>query len=336
MNKTLHNILIGTTLSEGSDAVVQAGLALAAPSGATVHLVHACPPLAAFGPAPEPDLAPGGDKSPAGLEGWLAEEIASLQERLAAQGERTGVARFDGGRGGRGRIEVGMPYRVIDELSASLNADLIVLGATEPEHRHPLGLGSTADRVIRKVSCPVLLVRAGSPFPPHRILVPVDFSLGSSASLRYGLRLLGDLGGKPPATEVLFVLSPGESSVHFSSDQLARLAVDELQRFVHKHMPHQSATVTRRVRAGQTAEQILAEIDERRPDLVILGPQGRSGLEKMLIGSVADKVLRQSPCSILVVPPEVARREALETAHKGESADWSFVSDEMTLGASVH
>lgn len=330
MTKTLHNILIGTTLSEGSDAVVQAGLALAAPSSATVHVVHAVPPLTAFGPAPASTPA-----EPTEPESWLASEVATLQDRLAAQGQRTGLARFDGGRGGRGRIEIGLPYRVIDDLATSLNADLIVLGATEQEHRHPLGLGSTADRVIRKVSCPVLLVRAASPFPPHRILVPVDFSAGSSASLRYGLGLLGALGGKPPATEVLFVLSPGESSVHFTSDQLARFAVDELQRFVNKHMPHQSATVTRRVRAGQTAEQILNEIDERHPDLVILGPQGRSGLEKMLIGSVAERVLRQSQCSILVVPPETARREALEAAQKAD-ADWTFISDEAPQAAAVH
>jgi nucleotide-binding universal stress UspA family protein len=327
MSKTLRNILIGTTLSEGSDTVVQAGLTLAAASHATVHLVHACPPLTAFAPLPS--------ETSAGDAALLAAELGTLQDSLAAQGQRTGLARFDGGRGGRGRIEIGLAHRVLEELAETLKADLVVLGATEPAHRHPLGLGSTADRLIRKVACPVLLVRPGSPFPPHRVLVPVDFSMGAAASLRYGLALLGELGGKPPATEVLFVLSPGESSIHFSFDQIARFAVDELQHFVTKYLPRQSVTLTRKVRAGQTAEQILCEIDEKHPDLVILGPQGRSGLERMLIGSVAEKVLRQSPCSILVVPPETARREMLE-ADRRTGADWSYVSDEADALAAVH
>jgi len=323
MAKTLRNILIGTTLSPESDAVVKAALNLAAASGATAHLVHACPPLTAFGPIP--------DGGSAGQEAWLAAEIETLQEQLAAQGQRTGLGLYDGGRGGRGRVELGLPYRVIEELATTLNADLIVIGASEAGHagnHHPLNLGSTADRVIRKVACPVLLVRSTSPFPPHRVLVPVDFSAGAAAALRYGLGLLDELGGKAPAAEVLFVLSPGESSIHFNSEQLARFAAEELQLFVARHLPDRRTAVTRKVRAGRTAEQILNEIDERDPDLVILGPQGRSGLERVLIGSVAEKVLRQSPCSILVVPPETARRELLAAEHKA-SADWSFVSDEM-------
>jgi len=320
MSKTLRNILIGTTLSEGSDAVVKAGLSLAATSGATAHLVHVCPPLTAFGPL--------SGTSPVGQEAWLAAEVETLQDQLAAQGQRTALGLYDGGRGGRGRIELGLPYRVIEELAETVHADLIVIGASEAGHHHPLGLGSTADRVIRKVACPVLLVRSASPFPPHQVLVPVDFSAGSAAALRYGLALLGELGGRPPVAEVLFVLSPGESSIHFNPDQIARFAVEELQLFVARNLPEQIATTTRKVRAGRTVEQILGEIDERRPDLVILGPQGRSGLERVLIGSVAEKVLRQSPCSILVVPPETARRELLEQERKA-GADWSFVSDEM-------
>jgi len=327
MSKSLRNILIGTTLSEGSDAVVKAGLTLAATSGATVHLVHVCPPLLTFAPLPT--------ELPVGQDDWLAAEIATLQDRLAAQGKRTGLARYDGGCGGRGQLELGMPHRVIEELACSLNADLIVLGAAEPDHRHPLGLGSTADRVIRKVGCPVLLVRSESPFPAQRVLVPVDFSAGAAAALRYGLGLLGDLGGKPPATELLFVLSPGESSIHFTPEQLARFAVDELQRFVNKHLPRQSATVTRKVRAGQTVEQILGEIDDRHPDLVILGPQGRSALERVLLGSVAEKVLRQAPCSILVVPPESARRELVANERREENADWTYVSDEAPQAVSL-
>jgi nucleotide-binding universal stress UspA family protein len=157
------------------------------------------------------------------------------------------------------------------------------------------------------------------------VLVPVDFSAGATGAFRYGVKLLRQLEGKLPDTEILFVLSPGESSVHFSAEQIARFAVDELHRFADRNVPEGSRKVERKVRAGHTAEQVLAEITERQPDLVILGPQGRSGLEHLLLGSVADKILRESPTSILVVPPEAVRFD-IDTAERLD-ADWRYVSD---------
>lgn len=303
MSKTLKNILIGTTLAEGSDEVVQAAFGLARNSGAVAHLVHVIPPS---------------------LAGTTEADGQVWFERLTEQAYRAGL---DGLRF-RLRIEHGLPYRVLEALAEEINTDLIVVGAADPGRRRALGLGSTAERILRHATCPVLVVRPSLPFPPQRILVPVDFTTGATGAFRYGVNLLRELEGRLPGTEILFVLSPGESSVHFSAQQIARFAVDELHRFVDRNLPGEALQVERKVRAGHTAEQILAEIEERQPDLVVLGPQGRSGLEHLLIGSVADKVLRDSPTSILVVPPETARREAEATQEAHGSADWSYVSDE--------
>jgi universal stress protein E len=303
MSKTLKNILIGTTLSEGSDEVVQAAFGLARAGGAVAHLLHVMPPS---------------------LAGTTEAEGQELFERLTEQAYRAGLD----GIHFTLRVEHGLPHRVLEALAEELNADLIVVGASDPGRRRAFGLGSTADRVLRNSTCPVLVVRPSLPFPPQRVLVPVDFTAGATGAFRYGVKLLRQLEGRLPGTEILFVLSPGESSVHFSAEQLARFAVDELHRFVDKNFPDGAGVIERKVRAGHTAEQILAEIEERKPDLVVLGPQGRSGLEHLLIGSVADKLLRDSPTSILLVPPEAARRETDEAWEARSSADWSYVSDE--------
>lgn len=299
MSKTLKSILIGTTLSEGSDEVVQAGFGLAGAGEAVAHLVHAIPPSSAGAPIPQ-----------------------RLFESLTDQAYRAGLD----GIHFHLHVEPGLPYRVLERLAEELRPDLIVVGASEPGHPRLFGLGSTVDRLLRNVTCPVLVVRPGLPFPPRRILVPVDFSAGATGSFRYGMRLLRDLEGQMPDTEILFVLSPGESSIHFSAEQIARFAVDELQRFADRNLPVGSRSVERKVRAGHSAEQVLAEIAERKPDLVILGPQGRSGLEHLMIGRVADKILHESPSSILVVPPEAVRFEPEIEARA--DADWSWVSDE--------
>lgn len=302
MSKAIESILIGTTLAEGSDEVVQAAFGLAGASHATAHLVHALPPSSAGEPVSH-----------------------RIFESLTEQAYRAGLD----GIPFQIHVEPGLPYRVIEKLTDELRPDLIVVGASEPGRPRPYGLGSTAERVLRKATCPVLVVRPSLPFPPQRILVPVDFSAGATGTFLYGTRLLRQLEGRLPGTEILFVLSPGESSIHFSAEQIARFAVDELHRFVERNLPQDSRKVEQRVRAGHTAEQVLAEIAERKPDLVILGPQGRSGLEHQLIGSVVDKILRDSPTSILMVPPEVARFETEIPARR--DADWSYVSDEAPV-----
>ena len=320
MPKTLKNILIGTPLSEGSDEVVQTGVSIARASGATPHLAHimTLPPTYVGLP---------GEYYGATDEAVFEAYRQELNDKLAAQARRTGLLGEDG-RAGVLHFETGVPHRGLEGLASTLQADLIVVGATERRHRH-LGLGSTADRVIRRAPCPVLLVRPGIPFPPKRVLAPVDFSTGSAGALRFGVGLLESIVGKVPGIEVLFVMSPGESTLHFSPEQIARFATAELHRFVDKAVPQAARTVDCRVRSGYPAEQIVQEIEEKHPELAFLGTREKSGIERLMIGSVASSLLREAPCNVLVIPPEIAHLEAQEIeAQAARAADWSYVSDE--------
>ena len=324
MSKTLKNILIGTPLSEGSDEVVRTGVAIAQASGATPHLAHIMP------------LPPTYVGLPAEYYGATDEAVfeayrQDLNDKLATQARRTGLLGEDG-RAGVLHFETGVPHRGLEALASTLQADLIVIGATERRHRH-LRLGSTADRVIRRAPCPVLLVRPGIPFPPRRVLAPVDFSTGSMGALRFGLGFLEAVAGKLPSVEALFVMSPGESTLHFSTEQIARFASDELHRFVEKAVPQGARTVDCRVRSGYPAEQIVLEIEEKHPDLAFLATGEKSGLERLMIGSVASSLLREAPCNVLVIPPEIAHLEA--EAHAECTADWGYVSDEQPELAGV-
>lgn len=326
MSKILKNVLIGTTLSEGSDEIVRTGLALARASGATPHLVHAMPPLPAYTGFPT-EIHTGAD------EAWLEAGKRDLDEKLAAQARRTGL--LGEGLAGVLHFEPGAPHRVLEVLAATLEADLIVVGAAE-RGRRPLGLGSTADRILRRAPCPVLVLRPGVPFPPRRALVPLDLSPFSAGTLRYGLGFLAEAAGELPPVEAVFVLGPGESTDHFSPEQIARFAATELHRFVEKSAPYAARWVDCRVRSGYPAEQIVQEIEARSPDLAILGTGEKSGLERLLLGSVASGVLREAACNTLIVPAEAAllkNQEAEALASRG--ADWAFVSDQEPASAGV-
>lgn len=288
-------LLIGSSLDPTeSDAVVRTGLAWARAAGAKVYLVHAfVPPLGA------PPLV-GGLYLPLETDALVVEEENRLHELLGEQIERLGIRPDE--LAGRTVLR-GVPHRVLSDLAAEHDAHLLVVGATEGGRIRRL-LGSTADRVVRRTTSPVLIVRGELPVPPARVLAPVDLSPLSAKAFQVGLERLGELPGDLPEAEALFVLSPIQRQVspQFIPEQIDRFAEEELERFVTAHAGGAAARVQRKVRVGLTREEILAEIADRQPDLVVLGTHGLGGFDRLVIGSVAADVVREAPCSLLVVP----------------------------------
>lgn len=318
MAQPLKSIVIGTSLTQGSDDVVRSGVALARATGASLWLIHAYSPLF---------IASG-----AGVDAlWTAEQVKGLQELITEQARRTGLTELASFSPDRVLLELGAPHREIVALAQRVRADLIVVGAAET----PGILGSTADRVIRKAPCPVLALRTPAAFPPTRVEIPVDLSASSAHALRYGLDVLAQIGLSSPEAEVLFVLNPFEvgGSIHFSPEQVRRFAAEELQRFLTANLTESVRPHLATVRTGYAREEILAALHERNVDLAILGTHGRSGFERLVIGSVAAGVLRGAGCNLLVVPPGAAGLEEVEAREETEGADWSYVSDERQSAA---
>lgn len=318
MSKTIKNLIIGTPLTEASDGVVRTGVAVARATGASPWLVHAYSP-----PAYATELVDAR---------WLEWQAESVRAGLTQQAQRTGLGTLAGFKPDQLLPLIGSPTREIVALARQVKADLIVLGATEGGALHRALLGSTADGVIRKATCRVLVVRSEAAFPPVRVEIPVDLSPASASALRQGLEFLDQIGVPLAGAEVLFVLNPIEvaGSLQFSPKQIERFAGDELHRFVNTNSPGPSLQRTS-IRTGYAREEILAVLAERQADLAILGTHGRSGFERFTIGSVAAEVMHQATCNLLVVPPEASlRRETTARAEEKQrqGADWDFVSDE--------
>ena len=216
---------------------------------------------------------------------------------------------------------IGDPFPVAwasDELLADHEAALERALAAQAErvHARPGEIGgfrltpAPPDRLLRHSGRPILLAR--SPFleVPRQVLLPVDFSRPSMDALAWGGELLRAFGEPNwPAVEALFVLSPfpDQTELQFTSTQVERLALDELDRALGKLKSAGAMGATgaigRRIRIGRPSEEILAEIHDRAVDLVILGTHGRSGLERFMLGSVASDITRDARCSVIIVPP---------------------------------
>jgi nucleotide-binding universal stress UspA family protein len=283
----IETVVIGTALDEDSEGVVKAGVALARALGAKASLVHAFPPPLAFaGPlAPEP-----------GFDDYLQREQDQVRKGLEELARGTGAEETI--------LEVGAPHRVLHDLAERLGAGLLVVGATAGGAMARL-LGSTADRLLRRATCPVLVVRGGLQIPPARVVASVDLSPLSAQAFRRGLGILRGLGAASEV-EALFVLSVLQRQVspQFTPEQVDRFAAEELDRFVQAHAGGEAAGLRKKVRTGNVREEILAEVRETQADLVVLGTHGLGGFDRLAIGSVAADVVREAPCSVLVIPPK--------------------------------
>lgn len=304
-HRPLRTVLIGTSLGSESDQVVRAGLAVARKAGARVVLVHA----PHFEPLP---VAIGAGPF---LE---REQIALGTEELGRQAERLGLSAPELAGS---IVRVGAPHRVLSEAAQQLGADLIIVGATGSGPLAAELLGSTADRILRKASCPVLIVRDGLRVPPRRVLAPVDLSTLSGDAFRCGLDLLAQLADRGEvqveamvALSFLDALADRSRTGASSLEQVERSTAGELRRFVLENRSDASFHVDTAVLPGEAREEILRELKEHPVDLLVLGTHGRGGLNRLAIGSVASTVVRKAPCSVLVISPEAALAEGIAEA----------------------
>ena len=303
----LQTVLIGSSLEDESDQVVRAGLAVARAAGARVVLVHVAPiePML-FGY--EAGLPP--DFSRQQIE-WREELLHQQIARLGiGEAELAGIA-----------VQVGAPDRVLTALARTAGAGLIVVGATGSGPLAAELLGSTADRVLRKATCPVLLVRGELCVPPRRVLAPVDLSTLSGDAFRCGLHLLSQLSKDEEvelrvvhALSFLDALAMQRQKGQISMEQVERRSAVELQRFILENRPGSHCDLETAVLPGEARFEILRELAEHPVDLVVLGTHGRSGLDRLVLGSVAATVARKAPCSVLLISPEAALAEGIADA----------------------
>ena len=137
-----------------------------------------------------------------------------------------------------------------------------------------------------------------------KILVPTDFSEPSKYALRYACRLADQFKAEVHQVHVVEALPDlyFEGAI-FTSETEGRMR--ETAEKLLKKQPQapwaDGVTVTHEVRQGTPLNEILAAAKDFEADLIVIGTHGRSGVGHLLLGSVAEKVIRKSPCPVLTV-----------------------------------
>src|SRR5579864_7273582 len=147
------------------------------------------------------------------------------------------------------------------------------------------------------------------------VLFATDFSATSEAALPYSIAICRHFGSTLHIAHVLsdasiLMMTGGVdyvsmSTIYEDAHTEARETLDQVSGRLEA-IPHHNY-----VRHGQVWENLAGIVEDEKIDLIVLGTHGRTGLGKLLLGSVAEDILRQAPCPVLTVGPKVSGRAKL-------------------------
>ena len=210
----------------------------------------------------------------------------------------------------------GQPGPALAEELEHHPADLVVMATHGRGAVSRLWLGSVADYLIRHLHLPVLLVRPQEGGPLYgstrlaEVLVPLDTSTTSEQVIEPALAVAGPTGRLTLLHVVEPVLGVSEPALPFPMpmdpkliDDLRHMAQARLDR-VADRLRERGVTVVTRVLTGMgAAGMILEEAARGRYDLIAMTTHGEGGLRRLLLGSVADKVIRGTDIPLMTMRP---------------------------------
>lgn len=270
-------LLVATDLSSRSDRAIDRAALLAAERAAPLTVLHAVD-----------------DDLPAALANQRAEgakaELTALVSRLE---ERHGIAV---------NLEVafGTPHLVVHSVAARIGASLLVLGT----HREGISgfRGTALERVIRSGALPCLVVARRAVAAYERVVLGVDFSTHARRAIQFCLSFL-------PEAELRLVHAcriPYSGFIHggremSKSDESAFLAEvgGELDSFLAGFGGRLSREDCR-IELGTPQDVLRLQVADMDAQLAVVGTHGRTGISRAVLGSVAEDLVGNPPCDVLV------------------------------------
>jgi nucleotide-binding universal stress UspA family protein len=298
-HNTLRNVLLATDLSARGDRALDRAVAIAVDRQAHLTVLHV------FEEFDESDLTYGRHRTPSWRAPPDALQTAKLRIREGLQAELG-----DAIEQATVLIEEGEPAEVIERVSTSEGIDLIVTGIAREGlfASRPVILGRTVERLLRRVSAPILIVRNRPRAPYRHILITTDFSEPSAHALQVALSFFPN--------QILHLLHAFQVPYASAMPDLQRQAEGfkqtheiELAGFLASMVLPAEARqrLVTLVELGQPAQLVREYVRDHGADLVVLGTHGRGAVLEALLGSTAKSILSSLPCDALIVRAPLGR-----------------------------
>jgi nucleotide-binding universal stress UspA family protein len=275
----LKKLLVCTDGSPASEGAVNAAIKLGAFTAARVCLLGVINSSEIFGAIPTiPEVV-------AELEEQALQRLEEYQNRAAASGVTLETAVVSG---------ITVADAILEEAGAR-KPDWLIMGRKGRTGLDRLLMGSVTKQVIGSSPCPVLVVPRQAPLEFNKIMIAHDGSIFGEAAWHETIPLAAKANA-----EVIAVSVARESSRQAD----CRIALQHLEASAERHGIRLQSVLLE----GRPFEQIIQAAQEEKVDLIVLGSHGRSGLARLLMGSVAERVTATVNCPVLVVklPEEAA------------------------------
>jgi nucleotide-binding universal stress UspA family protein len=279
-------ILFPTDGSDGAEAAFDHVLDVATDHGATVHLLNVADTT-------HDSVTRVGRTVIDVLESEGEGVVEAAAERAAERGVETVTAVLQGG----------VP-ETIATYASEHDIDVIAIPTRGRTGLDRLLLGSTTEHVVRRSSVPVLSIRPdGEPmaYPYRNVLVAVDGSECAAEALDRAVSLAAESGA---TLHVLSVVDLGGLGIEaYSGIETLVETAEEIVEEAAAVAEAAGVETVEHVEAGSSPARVIrAYLADRDVDLVAMGTRGRTGVERYVLGSVAERTVRTAPVPVLTVP----------------------------------
>jgi universal stress protein E len=297
--RQVKRIIVGHDLRIGGEVALKSAVVLANRCGAALRLVHVVEPLDAYQRISHPLTSP-----------FTLEEIAQKTgARLQALAASPELARLQV----EYEVRKGKPFVELIIAARAWQTDLIVVGGASKKEE-PF-FGSTTHPVVRKSPVPVMVAKKSLSAEAKTFLVATDFSACAREAAEEALMIAECFRGRVVFFHVLD-LHPSYTTV-YAHDLGVSLPIPpalpeeiepDWEAFL-SGLPLDKVDWEKSAEEGQAAAAIVDQAKHVNADMIVMGTHGRSALQHMLLGSVAEKVVRAASCPVLTIRPEAFRFE---------------------------
>ena len=283
--KLLNKILLAIDFRNSSDNIVENAIGMGKVFLSEIILIHVL----------EDDIQD--EKIKLLLKEAVMKRLDAIRDRIKKEGLNTGDS----------ILEFGSFYEKITQTADKIDANLIIIGSAEKLKDDAFKLGVTAEKIIRNSNKPVWIIKKDKPLNVTNILCPVDFSRQSKQALKNAITIARRFNAQLVILNVYKEVSSGSLRLNLNFDkenERIRLEHEKKMDSFLKGFTLTDLNWKKKLEKGEPAKKILSAISTYKSDLLIIGTTGKYGLSKMIMGSVAKKVIRVVPCSIITLKTE--------------------------------
>ncbi|WP_436927039.1 universal stress protein [Halosimplex amylolyticum] len=278
-------ILFPTDGSDAADAALEVATAVADAHDATLHVLYVAD-------TNQPSLA----RIEGQVQDVLEGEGREIVDEAASRARNAGVETVD-------EVIQGGPSRTICDYVDDRGIDLVVMGTRGGRDIERIILGSVTERVVRNSASPVLVVppQSDHQYPPDDVLVGTDGSDGSRAAVDEGIDIGAATGSR---LHVISVLESSALGFDVRSEQVAeerRRRNEEVLAQARERANDSDVAVETAIEEGDVVDTLNGYVDDHGIDLVVVGTHGRTGIDRRLLGSVTENLMRSASVPVLSV-----------------------------------